>query len=327
MISVDKYNPGVAFWKLVACFSVVSLHFGSQGFGRRMAVPSFIFLAFYLSGARLIQNDFSYLSKRLCRLAIPFFAWGALGLLAYSIEFGWSWSALINQFLFGRAVSAVNGDWSHGVPAGHLYYLELVALITIVIYAFSKLVHRLSPLLVGLSVAAFALQYSGTNSYLWGKTSYDAANTFGRFAEFLPYACTGLLLSVKEGAFSHRVMLSSSIASVIVFTALYVWRPTSMADGFSYQGFILFGLAASFCTMAIAMGKSSWLRGFKLCELLARVSTLTSGIYFAHVIVGTVFVRLLKLVPSLILTAIVFAVSALLVLLLFRFKPTSWLVK
>ena len=289
-----SFNYALALLKLVACFGVVSLHFGAGGFGRKLAVPLFVTITFYFGAKAILSGDWSGAVRRLRRLLVPFVAWGAVAAAFAAVTTGVSMKGVLEQLAFGR---------SEGLPGGHLYYLEVCAFLTVLLFGAVKAGGV--KVLAVLSVLALALQCAGLNAAWCGALPSEAPNTVGRLAEFLPYACAGVLFACGTDRLrgASAWLLGACVTGAFGLYAVTMrWVPA----GFGYQGAPLLVLTlALFAFFAFAVSRFAWLRR----PWLKEVSSWCGGAYFMHMVVGTLIVRRVGLGPSLVLTAVVYVLS------------------
>ena len=316
-----RFNVGIALLKLVACSGVISLHFGGAGFLRKPAVPTFVFIGFYLSARLFSQWDFNRLLKRLYRLAVPFVAWGLLSLLCWGMTGNEvSLEMVSQQLLCGRTAD---------VPAAHLYYLEVCIILTAVLYFVPR--RRQDLLLVVLIVLLFVWQYSNLNYRVFNRLGYVAMNTFGRISELGTYACTGILFANFLPLVSRRKWFWWTCPVAFGLScAVYVLQMIPTPSGFSYQGVSVFLLTVSLNAPVILLGEILMCReGVMSSGFVTRlkyVASLTSGMYYMHMLVGTAAVWILGLAHSFALAVIIFVVCAVLTAFARRFKWLYWLV-
>lgn len=311
---MDKsYNYAIAYLKILACFGVVSLHFGSGGFGRKLAVPLFVSVSFYL-GAKLFDcDDWRKLVNRVVRLMRPYVIWGFFGLLLSCVMAKISLIQVCDQMFFGRAL---------GVPAGHLYYLELCAFITVLLFALRRLPR--SMVLLSLIIGSFVLQYTGMNAALCKNLYSEAPNTVGRIVEFLPYACAGVAAAAVPVDSRLRGWWSIGGGLVVGLVSFGLFG-RFVPNGFSYQGLPLFVL--SMAVFVSAAWKGCAMPRFFQLRAVSEISAWTSGVYFVHMFVGYIVQRSLCVPHSFGLTVVVFLASMTLTGLLSRIKVLNALVK
>jgi surface polysaccharide O-acyltransferase-like enzyme len=169
-------NIGIDFLKILACFAVISLHFGSGGYGRRLAVPIFVFFSCYLCA---YKGGKTFIFKRLYRLWFPFIIWGVIGIVIYSLASNsFTWNNIAWQLSFGYPY------------AQHLYYLMDLIFITCLIWGVRQLPNNTCKkmVLVGLAIGCVVLQYTGWNYRFCAGLPDNMRYTIGRLAELLPCA-------------------------------------------------------------------------------------------------------------------------------------------
>jgi len=306
-------NVGIDALKILACFAVVSLHFGDGGYGRRLAVPIFVFFSCYLCACRG-QNGAVH--NRLLRLWIPFIVWGLLGLFVYALMAkGLSWSDVAWQLTFGYPA------------AQHLYYLIDLIIITLAIRAIRHVPDRAcqNVVLCGLVVGCLVSQYAGLNYKLCGGLHQNMRYTIGRLAELLPCAIIGDMIGSWH-FIDRRPRLSFVCAlGTFIVTALLFVLCKEFPNGFGYQGLGSLVMAISICILSIAVGEElSHMKYTKWMLPIASIGALTPGIYFAHDVVGKTIESITGLSHSYILTMVVFLTSAIFAWVLSSTRWTKW---
>ena len=308
-------NVGIDVLKILACLAVVSLHFGCGGFGRRLAVPIFVFFSCYLYACKGQRGS---IINRLSRLWIPFLVWGVFGLLVFClIHKGLSWSDVAWQLTFGYPA------------AQHLYYLIDLILMTLIIWAIHHVPTKACANLVFavLVVACLAFQYTGLNFKLSTALHPNMRYTVGRIVELLPCAIVGDWIGELH-YIDRRPMLSlvwAAIAFIVAALLFSVHRV--MPEGFGYQGVLPLVMAISICVVGITVGEK--VAGSKYASWMlpiASIGALTPGIYFMHDVVGKIIESLTGLSHSHLLAAVVFLISAILVLALSSNHWTKWMI-
>ena len=308
-------NIGIDALKILACFAVVSLHFGNGGYGRRLAVPIFVFFSCYLWSCR---GQKVAVHNRLLRLWIPFIVWGILGLFVYAlIARGLSWCDVAWQLTFGYPA------------AQHLYYLIDLIVMTLAIWAIRHVPTKACANLVFavLVVACLAFQYTGLNYKLCTALHPNMRYTIGRFAELLPCAIVGD--AIGESHFIDRRPMHSLVGAAIAFivAALLFSVHRVMPEGFGYQGVLPLVMAISICVVGITVGEivarsryANWMLP------IASIGALTPGIYFMHDVVGRAIESLTGLSHSHLLATVVFLISAIIAWALSSNHWTKWMI-
>lgn len=322
---VQKFNAGIAFLKLAACFGVVSMHFGAYGFFRKAAVPTFVLVSFYLSARLFEKVNLQDLGRRIRRLAIPFFAWGIISLLCW-----WACGSEVTGRIVLMQLTCGRADI---VSAGHLYYLEVCVIMTLILYALPR--KRFDLWLVAVIVFSFCLQYCNLNYRIFHPMGYNAMNTFGRICEFITYASAGLLLAHVMGWF--RAKCTSKwfwficVMGFCLAGVLYAFKLIPTPLGFASQGIAAFLMTVTFNLPFVVLGEYLQSKGTSQSSVPMRVlqyvSSLTGGMYYIHVLVGTALVVVFGIAHSLICTILVFCASAVATIILGKARCLSWLVK
>lgn len=317
--SVKKLNLGIALIKVFACLGVISLHFGGKAYGRRLAVPAFIFIAIYLSAKTILSGDGERLRKRLWRLFVPYATWGIIGYVYRVFVCGLSNPMdLVEQLLTGYPT------------CGHMYYVNLLFWFTILLFLMAQLFRRwfaaLCPLLIILS---FVMQYSGWNYALFGGIEAGARYTLGRFFEFLPLAVCGLMLAKVDfrQVISPKCKCQVALALFGISSVLMAVGFPGYPPGFAYCGFAPFLMCLSLCVLLVTWGALFPSEQSKVSQVLCFISTLTPGIYYCHMIVGWTMQRMLGIEKSHLLALVVALSSAVVVASVLRLRKFAWIMK
>lgn len=304
--SADKCrNIGIDAVKIAACYAVCSLHFGSTGFARRLAVPAFMFLSFYLSRKLFDFPDCASLLRRIKRLSVPYLFWGIAG-IAFAAVGGVNVCArnIFTQLFLGEPY------------AGHMWYVASLMIVTFFVFA----VERYAPYKVWIYAVAvllcFVFQYAGWNHALFGKIAGMERFTLGRTAEMLPLAVAGLTFSRIENIFARRTGLAVLAFVAVAASSAIAMLFTTLPPGFGYQGLFPALMCMSLCASMIIAGKIIGCRfesRFRTVELVAEQ---TPGIYFSHVLIGEALIRYGGFSKSNLLPLLVFVLAAIFISIL-----------
>ncbi len=232
------YNYGIVLLKIIACFGVVSLHFGKDAQWATFSVPVFMFVSLYLGGEKLSGGN---ILGRLRRLYVPFAAWGMIYWVIYSIiEHRLDAVALVQQLIIGAPVCPP------------LYFMALLMSFTIIIWLVTTRVPK--PVrfyvLVILFLLCFVFQYTGLNFRLFASLSVSVGAALGRFVELLPFAVSGCLGARLHGKFPWM----PGIGLVLLLFFLLPFNYGS-PPGFAYQGVRLCFLALGISLLFICAGE------------------------------------------------------------------------
>lgn len=263
------YNCGIDILKIMACFGVVFLHFGGGGRVASLSVPIFMFVAAYLCGRLLTEGDQQGLFRRVRRLYVPFFVWGLIYYVVYSIfEHRLDCIVLLQQMTIGAPACPV------------LYFLFLLVCYTMILYCVGHMQCARWALLVVLFILCFALQYTGLNARLFAPLPFTLKMVLGRFVELFPSAICGYAFYLFSSR--HERSVGVVIIGAVLLMGYLVtvfWRQSFGVSGFSYQGApLLFG-AVGVCMVAIS--------GYGVeCAWTKMIAELTPGVYYLHLLVG-----------------------------------------
>lgn len=309
------YNFAVCILKIIACYWVVSIHFGRTLPCHDLAVPVFMFLAFYYS-TFLFERDWQTCRRRVVRLAIPYIIWGVLGFCFRCVnehKIDWLW--LMKQFLFGQAANSP------------LYFILLCVINTILIWMILKVFgNEWGVAILGvLSVGMLLIQYCGVNVGLWDWLPVHGRMTFGRFFELFPYSVIGLIM----GKLRSHVDLSGAVIvhgmTLIVIWGVIEWFGCLELSGFGYAGLPRILGSVGISLIALALG--DWRLEIGAGKIIAYLASLTAGIYYMHKIVGSVIKFVMPALGGYVLTLVVFVVCALCCALIKRSRALAILVK
>ena len=280
--SLIEKNTGISLIRLLMSFVVVLTHFGTAEptvftpFGEA-AVPSFIFVSFFLLSDSLDVLEPGRLRKRFRRLLYPLLFWS----LAYYILFSAAGGTLIDyrQLIFSMLLG------SSRVLNPTLWYLGAVVYIT----GFVVLCCLIFPegrgrtlFFVLLLLFCFVFQYSGMNYYLFSSQVYETSFLFGRLLEALPHALAGLLFG-KYGKGLRLPRLLALMAALGLGAFLLRFLPA--AEGFGYQGMPLFCWASFICVALISLPH---IKSRALAGAVNYLAQYTLGVFCIHYAVGIV---------------------------------------
>lgn len=240
------------------------------------AVPTFIILSFYLTSNFYLEHTpaFQSVVKRVKRFFIPFLFWSVLGFIVNPEAFN-----IKNVFVQLFTGGVVN------VP---LYYLLIMTVFIIFFWllTFIPLKKRVVTMIV-LMFGMFYLQYSDLNYNFFSKIDPAIMYSYGRIAELLPFAVTGLLLGLlaNRKTKSIHMMLLTGLVGGLYFAS----QATKQPKGIDYSGTLLyFGSVFIFLYFYL-------IREFRLPERVEKIiSTLGAysfGVYVSHYLVFEVLFR------------------------------------
>lgn len=253
------------YLRVLACFGVVWLHFGSSSNFALIAVSIFMVLATFLGGKLLTGGGGERICTRLKRLYWPFLFWGMLYFLVYSVFFSrFDLKVLLMQMLLG-------------VPAcPALYFIFLLMVYTCILYGVFRMKRSVSFSIL-LIVGCFCLQYSGLNHALFSHLPFDVCMVLGRFVELLPAAILGTLVYLVKD--NKKVLGCLAIVGLVIYPLHYVLN----CAGFCYQGLGLFGGTMGLTCGALLMPNIKF-----ASKHIGILASLTAGIYYVHLLIGKV---------------------------------------
>ena len=289
--STFSINYGISLLKIIMSFIVVTCHFGN-GFTRELrnlAVPIFMFIAFFYSVDLMIFQDKVAIKKRLSRLILPYVGWPIIYWLFYKITYflGFlEWSVTFNdlclQIIFGSCKQICSPLW-------YMFDLIILTLLFMLVFHMQN-IKKSFGILALISLISFILQYSGMNYSFFSQFRYEVSYTFGRMCEMFPYAFFGCF----AGYFDIYTIIEKRRKTVMVVIALLIillwntYRIDINRQGWGYQGVLLMlisNLIVTFFYLIPLHNEHS-----KICWLITKVSKYTLGIYCVHLLVGRVLV-------------------------------------
>lgn len=304
-----KRNYPLDWLRIVACYAVVSIHFGRHVPLFDLAVPLFMLLATYYSSFK----DTKWLLKRIWRIYVPFMFWGVLGFVCRSIiERSFKLGMLFSQLIFGAPANSP------------LYFMSVLIVCTVVIHMVwntCKDVRGRVIILTVITGVCFWCQYSGANGKMWSFFELPHKITMGRVVELMPYACVGVLFSMMRGG-HNKVLWPLSVLGLVIGIFFRATNFELSFAGYNYGGAVRFLISSSLFLLIALLGE--WFKWpyMRLNNIVLMLSSLTAGIYYSHKIIGEVVVRLIK-TNSVVLTFIVFSVCAIVVAGIKRTKIKS----
>ena len=307
-----KFNVGICWLKVLACFGVVNSHYGVhiEGEVAALPVPVFIFCSIYIAYPALKKNGLNKLLDRLWRLLLPFWCWGIVYFILYSLHMKCIVpSKLIWQLTFGHSVCKP------------LFFLPLLGMITIVAYALSRFRRGFMLWSIFLIVFSLCMQHTGLNYRIFCDYPDEMRWTCGRFLEVLPVAIGACLLSTFLQSRKHNILwlcVAISTGLIVLFLFNLHYRIIPRCEGFTKQGLGLFLGSIGIGSLFIAIGELLLKKGEE--SILVRMSRLMFGVYLLHVLAAQFFELIFKRQHSLVESAVVFSVSLVVAGVLSKFR-------
>lgn len=273
-------NTGVSLLKLFMSFVVILTHFGTDKatvfryFGES-AVPCFMLVSFYLTSGLFSDPTPERLRQRLLRLAYPLLLW-SIAYFLLMLMLGRpdvSFSQLMYSTLFGSSRSLNPTMWFLGAQ---LY-------ITVFIFILSYVLpdRRESGIAICIVILfCFVFQYTGANGALYSSSNYEVAYLFGRLAETLPFALTGLLLRRYFSLLNRRRFI---VLNILLIVLILLSSALPFPQGFGYGGIVTFLWSA---LISVDMIRLPQIKSDKLAYWLNYFAQYTLGIYCIHYAVG-----------------------------------------
>lgn len=312
----SNYNYGIAFLKCLMCFEVVLCHYWTPSIGgsskllklfeilRNLAVPTFMFLSFYLTKEIFFSNNWCTIKKRIHRLMIPHLFWT----ITYFLIFKLIYNVRINEFLW----QLFTGHSEVLNPS--MWYQIDIMIITILVALISKIFKKSNTfVLLFIFSMSLLLQYTSINYNFFIGFRNEIKYSFGRLIEMIPYAVLGILCSYydfKKIIKNNKVMCFIGFIFLgVIVLALDKYFPER---GFNYSGLLKVYLTLIIITIFILFPFNK-LKPFVL-KLIKIFSQYTLGIYCIHRLTGTflneLFIKVLGInMNSFIFCIIIYIVS------------------
>ena len=156
-------------------------------------------------------------------------------------------------------------------------------------------------------------------------------NTFGRVAEFGTYACAGILCAnFLRFVRGRKWFWWTCVLAFVLSCVVYVLHLIPAPSGFSYQGISVFLLTVTLNVPVILLGEILMCRegimNRRFVKGLKFAASLTSGMYYMHMLVGICIVWLWGMPHSFALAVFIFVCCAILTAFMRRFRWLCWLV-
>lgn len=289
-VSGDSLNVGWMLLRPLLCFEVILEHFWHVGDGvsawqlpfdymLSLAVPVFLFIAFFLGEKHISAGESGYMRKRVWRLAWPLAGWALIYAaviipmrrLSHSPQIP-TWIDVVWQAVTGHSPVLNPSMWFQSV----LLFITVAFFLT-----FRKLSRQTAMVLLCLLCGAFLFEYSGLNEYLFGNLRFELKYPLGRIAEMIPFAVMGYACS--RFSLLERSPLGR-VASVIIFMVIAILAMIPLHGdknaGFGYSNIFYIPAAVG---LAVAMWYMPFPRiGRKTMTVLKFLSSFTLGIYCVH---------------------------------------------
>jgi peptidoglycan/LPS O-acetylase OafA/YrhL len=279
------------FLRIILTILVVNLHIRIIAFTKPnlleplvfYSVPLFLVLSFYFMSKYFIKEKVNYLRflPRIKRVLVPLLFWSIIGFIVHPelIDI----KNILLQLATGEVVN---------VP---LYYLSLLIVFTIIFWLLAYVNFRMRLLIYfGIIAFAFYLQYSFINYNFFNPTVMAIKNSYGRFAELIPYAVVGILFGIL--ALKTKIKSALLFTLILLFGFVYIFTinlPEPL--GFHFSGINLFSGTIIIFSFTMLLTKLQFnLKLHKLVEVLGKYSF---GVYLFHFIL---LEQILKLFPRLI---------------------------
>lgn len=271
------FYPGVELVRIWGVMAVVWIHYGTGSIlGMGYAVACFVTISFFFAWRMIESSKADRLKGRLLKLAVPFFAWGAVSyFVALAIGSRNGLAPLFWQLTFGHDTCKP------------LYYLLDVAIVMSVLFSLRRFLLFRSFWVVAAVLSLFALcaQYTGFNYRIFSALPIQASYTLGRAVEFLPIAVVGCAL----GAIAIRGRLSLVVGMVLIVCGTVATKCglLKVDNQFGFAGVSQILISAGVVTVATA-----WTTGNEHLKAIRAISVASAGIYYIHTIVGGVLAHL-----------------------------------
>lgn len=283
----NTFNYGIAVLRAFMCFEVVLLHFWRSpivsylipfSMLKGLAVPTFMFLSFYLTGKTIIAKNNKKKTNRIKRILYPQIGWTLIYWMIYFViqnnfDFQINVYDLIWQLFTGHSPKLNPSMW----------FQVVLLLITFTFFFVFHGTDKKRGIIIIIAFLFFPLimQYSGINYHLFEHLRYELKYPLGRVFEMFPYASLGIICAYFEvfTRFDGKkcILLGIMLLSTIVLLKYRILPP---ADGFgySYNNNIL--LSFSIVGLFFLLPFDRLPISFK--EAIKYLSRYTLGIYSSH---------------------------------------------
>lgn len=287
-IKPTRMNYGMALLRMLMCFEVILCHFWTSSasgilvpFSRLkgLAVPVFMFLAFYFTKQTYLTSDDQTRIKRIRRLSYPQIVWA----IVYWLFF------LILQ----RSVGIKDLLWQ--ILTGHcrrlnptMWFQSVLIALSFLFFLVFRLLSDKKGLVLLFTITLFSLwfQYSGFNSRIFSHLRYELKYPLGRLFEMIPYATLGFSIAyynVFERLNKNRIVYLVLFGIMSALFVLYS-RVVPKAPGFGYSN------GVNLLTVFFITG-FAYLLPFdkvppKIQAILLFITKYTLGIYCMHRLIG-----------------------------------------
>lgn len=275
--SRQQNSGSINFIRALMSFEVVLCHCWSTensmlwifNILRSLAVPSFMFISFYLLYNKLHVLDGQYVKRRLLRLYIPYIGWGFIYFLIFGgiADLGW-------QLLFGHSPNLNTPLWFQFV------LILLTAFYMLIFYVLDK---RLALCVIFiLGGAAVCLEYSGQNYQLFASYRFEICYPLGRICEMIPYATGGIIWHILNERLEKHVIFKNCTGGLLILLAILICGTSPFPDaaGFGYAGVNQLS-SAVLLVIGIMMLDSL----FEKMKFIACISKYSMGIFCMHILI------------------------------------------
>lgn len=287
-----NYNYGLALFRMLMCFEVILMHYCMKSnlkifhffdMLKELAVPTFMFLSFYLTEKIFVNYENIKIKKRLWRVIYPQIGWTIIYwiitlLLQVKADWGISFADLLWQLFTGHSAKLNPAMWFQVV-------LIILTLFFSIVFKYMSIKKGILILSI-LTLFSFWFQYTGLNYDLFTTLRYELKYPIGRFFETIPYASLGFFCAyfniyekIKKISPYHIVLFG--IISLIV---LFGVKIIPSAPGFGYSNnnnlFLVFFMVGF--VYFFPFGKIP----FKIRLMIKFITKYTLGIYCMHNLIG-----------------------------------------
>lgn len=297
----ETFNCGIALLKSLMCFIVILCHFWTieeQSFlfvfnwMKPMAVPTFMFVSFYLTQNSFLHKNKEYFKKRVGKLVLPHVVWACIYFIFYWLGDVITHSNHLNGF--SDLLWQIFTGHSPQLNATMWFQVNLLifSLVFFVIFYFFN--ERVGIFIICLlCIACFFLQYSELNYRFFKVMRYELCYPLGRLAETFPMAALGFISSRYNLLMIKKNNKKTKNLSVFILALIFLKLNQSNIpiENFGYAGF--WKMAFAFAITMFAYNLNFNWAGTKLKQIISLITKYTLGIYCAHKLVGSIGYSLL----------------------------------
>jgi len=293
-----KINYSLQLLRLILSFWVV-LHHSYSKIHKiinkgRFHVSIFMMMSFYFYYNTCKTKNIIKIKQRFQRILIPYIFWPTFTFIINNILFKYFRCSLYNKKLLLKDLieQLIVGAGYHNL----FYFLFILIILSILFTIISFLYNKSSIFIFQISlIAAYILQYSYWNLYIFSQYSDAIKYSLGEIVEFLPFAVAGFTLSyidIKTKIIKFKELVI--FFSIVIIFLILEFDIFVFIKGFWYPGILL--NVGGICIFILFSSFSFQSR--KIIILLKIITKFTGGIYYIHLICRNILRQIFFLVAN-----------------------------